>query len=166
MLVACGSFTKTSVEPVSYRGILLPTPAPVRGFSEQPPPAWLIVGQTATPATFGSFCLRGACADMAMPQARNDLVATKLAATSPVTIVIQVTPIKDVDVRVSDWTNAPTAPFDPAHSRGVRIEHTSIGAFTVLVVDLIGNAGDQLLTVAVTFESGDASYLWRLNPAA
>jgi hypothetical protein len=42
----------------------------------------------------------------------------------------------------------------------------SFGAFTVLVVDLIGNASDQLLAVAVTFESGDASYLWRLNPAA
>jgi len=35
-------------------------------------------------------------------------------------------------------------------------------AFTL---EPIGTVGDQLLAVSITCESGDASYLWRLNAA-
>ena len=153
-----------AAEP-SYNGLTLPTPQPIRGFPEQPPAAWLIIAGKAIPATYGSFCIRGACADMVPPQLRNDLVSATLPAHTSITIIIQARSVKEFHVRVGAWRQQPTAPFDPAATNELPAVQKTDGSITALTLEPIGNVGDQLLAVSITFESGDASYLWRLNPA-
>jgi len=159
-LISCGQDAEQS-----YNGLSLPTPQPIRGFPEQPPPAWLIIGDKAIPATYGSFCVRGACADMVPPQLRNDLVGVPLRAAASISVIIPVSSITEFHARVGAWRPEPTAPFDPAATRELSAVRKSDGSMTAFTLEPIGTVGDQLLAVSITFESGDASYLWRLNPA-
>jgi hypothetical protein len=159
-LISCGQDAEQS-----YNGISLPTPQPIGGFPEQPPPAWLIIDGKAIPATYGSFCIRGACADMVPPQLRNDLVSVPVPSTAPITVIIQAPSITEFYARVGAWRPEPTAPFDPTATRARVAVQKSDGSITAFTLEPIGNTSDQLLAVSITFESGDASYLWRLNPA-
>src|SRR6266498_1917882 len=111
-LISCGQDAEQS-----YNDLSLPTPRPIRGFPEQPPPAWLLIGGKAIAATYGSFCVRGACADMVPPQLRNDLVGVPLPSNAPITVIIQAPSITEFHVRVGAWHAEPTAPFDPAATR-------------------------------------------------
>ena len=159
-LTACAQ----TAEP-SYNGLILPTLQPLRGFPEQPPPAWLIIDSKAIPATYGSFCVRGACADMVPPQLRNDLVGLPVPADASITVIVQLPSIKEFHARVGAWRPEPTAPLDPAATRELSVVQKSDQSITGFTLEPMGNTNDQLLVVSIRFETGDASYLWRLNPA-
>ena len=148
----------------SYQDIELPTPRAVGGVSAQPPPAWLVVGGKAYPATQGSYCYGGACVDMVPPQMMPDLskVTTVRADAKPV-ILIRADTIDEFSASTRKWTQEPN--FDPAGERKLTNESRSDGELLVFTLEPLGNAEDQLLTAFVRFRQGDASYLWRLNPA-
>ena len=124
-LISCGQPAEQS-----YNRLILPTPQPIGGFPEQPPPAWLIIVDKAIPATYGSFCVRGACADMVPPQLRNDLVGVRLPADAPITVIIQVSSITEFHARVGAWRPEPTAPSDPAATRELSAVRKSDGSIT------------------------------------
>jgi hypothetical protein len=149
----------------SYNGLSLPSPQPIRSFPEQPPPAWLIIDGKAIPATYGSFCVRGACADMVPPQLRNDLVGVPVPADASITVIVQLPSITEFHARVAAWRPEPTAPLDPAATRELSVVQKSDQSITGFTLEPMGNTNDQLLAASIRFESGDASYLWRLNPA-
>ena len=149
----------------SYNGLSLPSPQPIRSFPEQPPSAWLIIDGKAIPATYGSFCVRGACVDMVPPQLRNDLVGVPVPADASITVIVQLPSITEFHARAGAWRPEPTAPLDPAATRELSVVQKSDQSITEFTLESMGNTNDQLLAVSIRFESGDASYLWRLNPA-
>src|SRR5207249_2624815 len=109
-------------------------------------------------------------ADALAPQQSPTLVTAVLPANMKAIIVIGSRSITAFQARVQAWAAQPTAIFfDPASGRSLKAEEQRDGAITVFTLEPIGDAGDQLLAVAISFDdsysSGDASYIWRLNSA-
>jgi len=154
--------------PITYKGLALPTPAQVGPDTVLPPAAWLIVGDTAVLASYGSSCYRAGlvfgptgCGDMPAPWDRPDLAAATLPAETPAVVVIASTAIEEFHATVRPWTEEPVAvPVTALKAESKR--EVSVTAFTL---EPLGEAGDQLLEVSVTYNQGGASYFWRLNPA-
>jgi len=154
--------------PITYKGLALPTPAQVGPDTVLPPAAWLIVGDTAVLASYGSSCYRAGlvfgptgCGDMPAPWDRPDLAAATLPAETPAVVVIASTAIKEFQATVQPWIEGPVSvPFTTLKAESKR--EVSVTAFTL---EPLGEAGDQLLEVSVTYNQGGASYFWRLNPA-
>ena len=102
---------------------------------------------------------------MTPPQLRNDLTSAIVPAHTSITVIIQARSITEFHARAGAWRQEPTAPFDPVATYEISAVQKSDRSFTAFTLESIGNADDQLLSISVNFESGDASYLWRLNPA-
>ena len=147
----------------SYQDIELPTPRAVGGISAQPPPAWLVMGGKAYPATQGSYCYGGACVDMIPPQMMPDLSKVTVPADAKPVILIRADAIEEFSASTRKWTNEPN--FDSAGERKLTNESRSDGELLVFTLEPLGSAEDQLLMAFVRFKEGDASYHWRLNPA-
>ena len=153
--------------PITYKGLALPTPAQVGPDTVLPPAVWLIVGDTAVLASYGSSCYRAGlvfgptgCGDMPAPWDRPDLAAATLPAETPAVVVIASTAIKEFQATVQPWIEGPVSvPFTTLKAESKR--EVSVTAFTL---EPLGEAGDQLLEVSVTYNQGGASYFWRLNP--
>ena len=54
---------------------------------------------------------------------------------------------------------------DPSATHELQAEGKRDGAMMVFRLGPLGDTSDQLLAVSVRGTWGDASYLWRLNPA-
>src|SRR3972149_10756929 len=80
--------------PITYKGLALPRPPNNRDITmPQPAPAWLIVGDEATLASYGSSCLPVlvfgmGCGDAPAPQGRRDLATVALPTGAQAVIVI------------------------------------------------------------------------------
>ncbi len=155
--------------PITYKGLALPTPAQVGPDIVLPPAVWLIVGDKAVLASYGSSCYRAGlifgttgCGEMPAPWDWPDLVTATLPTETPAVVVIASTAIEEFHATVRPWTEGPVSvPITTLKAESKR--EVSVTAFTL---EPLGEAGDQLLEVSVTYNQGGASYFWRLNPAA
>jgi len=159
--------------PITYKGLALPRPPNNRDITmPQPAPAWLIVGDEATLASYGSFSLPVLIVgighgDAPAPQGRPDLTTAALPAGTQAVIVIASTAIKEFHVTVQPWTESPDSV--PPIIRDLKAESRWGINKTVVTLERLSKADDLLLELTVSyltvsFYQGSASYHWRLNP--
>jgi hypothetical protein len=155
----------------------LPTPSPSARNEPMPPPAWLIVGDTAVLASLGGFeytidlgggNLNSATRDAGLPDASSTVASVTLAPTARAVLVIGAAGIKQVRARVQPWPPDPTG--NSASERELAVIGHREGDAIVYVLEPTGAAGDQFLNVSVSFTGGIherdyADYSWRLSPA-
>lgn len=167
-----------SATPVktTYQGEILPTPQPLE-VTQPPPPAWLMIGGEAIPASYGTFCYAyhpatpPTCADYVPPQERDDLVhAVPAPDAQPVVVLgLGAGPITGFEATLQPWTDNSSSSSNASTSvpvRTLKAEQYQEEDATVFTLEPIGDASSQILQVSVTFEDyGDANYLWRLNPS-
>ena len=157
-------------DSVSFGGIPLPPPRPVQGAGGQPPAAWLIVRHTATPATFGSFCYGGICADMVPPEMMPHVATVSVSRGTRLTVVIGVARVKSVQASLSPWHVGMEG-----QPKRLAVRARTVGRFVAVGLPELGAVRNQVLSVFVRFppktpnadphvEGGDAVYLWHLNP--
>ena len=152
----------------TYHGVALPTPEPVRRDEVQPPPVWLIIGDSAVLASYGSFCfrnlLRSGCADAPAAWGRPNLATATLPAETQAVVVVGSGAVAEFQATVRPWIEEPDFGFSAM--RSLRAEATRDGNVMVFTLEPTGEEGDQLLEVSITYNlQGDAIYFWRLNPA-
>ena len=169
LLVGCDTAVPVATNDQTYKGIVLPTARPIAAVPIEPPSAWIISHGTATPAASGGYCYQGACVDMTFPQDRADLPTISISDSANITIIINAPAVQNVSVRLGKWTTQRTALFDFPGMQEQTFERTIDEHVTVLTLAFPHNLQDAVVVVAVTFSgkgaSGDASYIWRLNPA-
>jgi len=153
--------------PITYKGLALPTPPEVGGDDVLPPAAWLIVGEEAILASYGSFCMPFltfgiGCGTMLEPWDRLDLAAASLPSQTKAVIVIASTAIKEFHATVQPWTEG----LDSVSSTLYELKTESKRGInkTVFTLEPLDDASDMLLEISVTYNRGGASYYWRLNP--
>ena len=155
--------------PITYKGLVLPRPPSNRDIMmPQPAPAWLIVGDEAVLATYGSSCLPVlifgiGCGDAPAPQGRLDLATAIIPSETEAVIVIASTAIEEIHVTVQPWTEGPDSA--PPIIRDLKAESGWGINKTVVTLEPLGKADDLLLELTVSFYRGSASYHWRLNPS-
>lgn len=163
----------------TYNGQTLPTPQ-LLGSITYPPPAWLIVGTTIVPASYGTFCYAYSeatpptCADYVEPERRDDLVTVTLRSDArPVIVIGMRTPmIKEAQVYVKPWQDPPapsTSTEPPKSTQTIGLEGKPEGDVTVFTLEPLGTVENQLLTLSAQYTGGgygSASYLWLINPSA
>ena len=155
--------------PNTYHGVALPGGGGTLS-QDSPPPTWLIVGDKAVLATYGSFYWGGSHADVIPPQENPDLATANLPADAQAVILIGIESFKQFQATVRLWDEEhPGQFFDPSSGRPLKAEGKREGDVIVFTLEPIGEAGDQLLAVSITFagvhEGESASYTWRLYPA-
>jgi hypothetical protein len=175
LLVSCGQ-SRIHVPPATPIAIKaykeLPLPVPVDSTSDgAPPPTWLIVGKHVTPASYAGYTTAHLST---VPQpTRPDIATAELPAETPSIIIFGASTILRGQVTVRPWNGIITPLFDPA-ARELQAEVQHDANVTVFHLLPANNGGDQLLHFAVTFPvqpvpaigaSGEAHYVWRLNPA-
>jgi len=155
--------------PITYKGLALPTPLQVEHdiTMPRPSPAWLIIGEEAVLASYGSSCLPVlifgmGCGDMPAPQGRPDLATAILPADTQAVIVIASTAIKEFHATVQPWTESPDSV--PPVIRDLKAESKRGINKTIFTLEPLDDASDLLLEITVTYNQGGASYVWRLNP--
>src|SRR3972149_229761 len=154
--------------PITYKGLALPRPPNNRDITmPQPAPAWLIVGDEATLASYGSFSLPVLIVgighgDAPAPQGRPDLTTAALPAGTQAVIVIASTAIKEFHVTVQPW--AERSDSVPSTLHELKTERKRGINKTVFTLEPLDDVSDLLLEVTVTYNRGGASYVWRLNP--
>ena len=170
-LVACGQ-ESTGQGTIVYNGQLLPTPIP-GSTTVVPPPAWIIRGDSAVPATYGTYCYAyeratpPSCADW-FGELPPQLSPASLTATDQPTIIIgtETASLSNIQAKIRPLSEANSD--KPEYQRMVTIAAEQSSGTATLILEPIGDVRDQLLEISVTFEGrggyGNASYLWRLNP--
>ena len=155
--------------PITYKGLALPKPSQVNSsiLMPRPPAAWLIGGDEAVLASYGSSCLPVlifgmGCGDAPAPQGRSDLATATVQAQTTAVIVIASTSIKEFHATVQSWTEAPGSASST--TRELHVEINRKLNMTVFTLEPLDDEGDLLLEMTVTFNRGEASYYWRLNP--
>jgi hypothetical protein len=136
------------------------------------PPAWLIASDQAFPATFGSFTwttrmsdgsTEGVSAQAIEPEYMRWLATAALSGDEQPVLIVNSSAVKTVEPQIRPWTQEPDyRPFTPLEQQA-GVERN--GEFSVVTLSPLNDVSDQLLYVYVTFENGDVSYFWRLNPA-
>jgi hypothetical protein len=156
----------------------LPTPSPSTRNEPLPPPAWLIVGDTAVLASLGGFqytidlgggSVNPATRDAGLPDASSSVASVALPPTARAVLVIGAAGIKGVRVTVQRWPPDPNG--NSATERELAVIGHREGDAMVYVLEPTGAAVDQFLNVSVSFAGGFhegdyAAYYWRLSPAA
>ncbi len=90
------------------------------------------------------------------------LAKAPLKAGEQALIVIRAPTVHKLEPRLRPWTQEPSCgPFTPLRPLAP-LEHD--GSFSILRLAPLKNVGGQILYVPATFEQGDVSYYWRLNP--
>lgn len=164
---------------IIYQGQALPTPEPIflppdppgeptagqRRRLNVPPPAWLLVGDQATPASYGSFCYYGTCADYLPPAMRDDLVTATIPANAQARIIIGSSNVSLEAVQLHAWN--PSATFSnlatPTVLQAVKVEGEREDHITVFIVESVDDVDQQVLSMMVRFAgAGDGMYLWQL----
>ena len=159
--------------PITYKGLELPAPPQVPPDIVFPPAAWLIVGDKAVLASYGSFCIPMfivgvECGTMPEPWDRPDLANATLPSQTTAVIVIASTAVKEFHATVQPWTESPDSV--PPIIRDLKAESRWGINKTVVTLEPLSKADDLLLELTVSyltvsFYQGSASYHWRLNPA-
>jgi len=156
----------------------LPTPSPSARNEPLPPPAWLIVSDTAVLASLGGFQytidlgggnVNPATRDAGLPDASSNVARVSLPATARAVLVIRTAGIKQVRATMQPWPPDPTG--NSASERELAVIGHREGDAMVYVLEPSGAATDQFLNVSVSFTGGIhegdyADYYWRLSPAA
>jgi WD40-like Beta Propeller Repeat len=170
--------TKPTAPATPIALLSLPTPSPSARNEPLPPPAWLIVGDTAVLASLGGFQytidlgggnLNPATRDAGLPDASSNVARVSLPPTARAVLVIGAAGIKQVRARVQPWPPDPTG--NSANERELAVSGHREGEAMVYVLEPSGAAGEQFLNVSVSFTGGIhegdyADYYWRLSPAA
>ena len=132
---------------------------------------WLIVGKHVTPATYAAYTT--AHMSTVPPATRPDIATAELPAETPSIIIFGASTILHGQVTVRPWNGLITPLINPA-ARALHAEVQHDANVTVFHMPPANNGGDQLLHFAVTFlvqpvpaigASGEAHYVWHLNPA-
>ena len=158
--------------PITYKGLALPTPPQVPPDIVFPPAAWLIVGDKAVLASYGSHCTPMSifgmgCGTMPEPWDRLDLATAVLPAKTQAVIVIASATIKEFHVTVQPWIERPGSATSTLHE--LKTERKLGVNKTVFTLEQLDDANDLLLGVTatyftITYYQGGAIYYWRLNP--
>ena len=163
--------------PVSatYAGLLLPTPKAAGPEAVRPVPVWLVGGGNAVLANYGDYCVsvsfegvlrqNGCRHKVVAPWDQPDLATVSLPAGTPAVIVIGSGGVTEFQAAVSDWHGDLTPLYPQSTPRELKAEGKRNGNLMVYTLEPIGEAGDQLLGVSITYNQGNANYTWRLNPA-
>jgi len=154
--------------PITYKGLALPAPPQVAPDIVLPPAAWLIVGNKAVLASYGSSCMPFlifgvGCGTAPDPRDRLDHATATLPADTQAVIVIASTAIKEFHATVQLWTQSSDSV--PPVIRDLRAESERGINKTVFTLEPLDDASDLLLEVSVTYIRGGASYFWRLKPS-
>jgi len=167
LMVVVLVISRSQALPSAYKGLTLPTPRPVEGFTEAlPPPVWLIAGDKAVIGTLAAGGTSRGHADPAY--ALPDLPIASLLADAPAVIVVGSESVKSFKATVRPWSeDGRIVPLYDDTARELKAEVQREENLTVFTLESTGDAGDQLLNVNITFpvENAWAFYLWRLNPA-
>ena len=137
-------------------------------FSPQPPPAWLIIENTAVAATYGSYCwrdlLRATCADTVGPEGMRELAIARITNEMQLQIVLAASAAEEVHMQIRGWNTEATR--DAPNVRVLQVDQAlSRNSYIAFPVEISGPLDNHLLEVFVRYESGrDASYFWHLNP--
>jgi len=170
--------TKPTAPATPIALLSLPTPSPSARNEPLPPPAWLIVGDTAVLASLGGFqytidlgggSVNPATRDAGLPDASSNVARVTLPPTARAVLAIGAAAIKQVRATVQPWPPDPTG--NSASERELAVIGHREGEAMVYVLEPSGAAGDQFLNVSVSFTGGIhegdyADYYWRLSPAA
>jgi len=153
--------------PITYKGLELPAPPQVAPDIVLPPAAWLIVGDEATLASYGSSCMPFlifgmGCGTMPEPWDRPDLATATLPDETQAVIVIASTAIKEFHATVQPWSERPGS--GTSTLRELKTERKRGINKTVFTLESLDDLSDMLLEITVTYTRGGASYYWRLNP--
>ncbi len=162
--------------PIALRS--LPTPSRAARNEPIPPPAWLIVSDMAVLASLGGFeytidlgngSVNPATRDAGLPDASSNVARVSLPTTARAVLVIGTAGIKQVRATLQPWPPDPSG--NSANERELALIGHREGGAMVYVLEPTGSAGDQFLTVSVSFIGGIhdrdyADYYWRLSPAA
>jgi len=153
--------------PITYKGLELPTPPQVSPDIVLPPAAWLIVGDKAVLASYGSSCMPMlivgmGCGTAPDPRDRLDHATAILPADTQAVIVIASTAIKEFHATVQLWTQSPDSVLPVI--RDLKAESKRGINKTIFTLEPLDDANDMLLEITVTYNRGDAIYYWRLNP--
>jgi hypothetical protein len=159
---------------VTYAGLLLPTPKAVGPDEVRPVPVWLVIGHNAVLASYGSYCIsvdlegdfreKGCPHGVAAPWDQPDLATVSLPTGKPAVIVIGSGAVTEFQAAMGDWHGDLTPFYSQSTPRELKAEGKRNGNLMVYTLEPIGEAGDQLLGVYITYDQGSASYHWRLNP--
>jgi len=154
--------------PITYNGLALPRPPQVAPDIVLPPAAWLVVGDKAVLASYGSSCMPflifgAGCGTMPEPWDRTDLATATLPSQTTAVIVIASTAIKEFHATIQPWTESPDS-VAPA-IRDLEAESRWGINKTVLTLEPLDDVSDMLLEITVTYNRGGAGYVWRLNPS-
>ena len=153
--------------PITHKGLALPRPPQVAPDIVLPPAAWLIVGDKAVLASYGSSCMPFlifgmGCGTMPEPWDRTDLANATLPSQTTAVIVIASTAIKEFHATVQSWTERPHSVPSTLHE--LKTERKRGINKTVFTLEPLDDASDMLLEITVTYSRGGAIYYWRLNP--
>lgn len=130
-----------------------------------PPPAWLIVDNTAIPATFGDYCWHhplwgGECVTAPRAEDIPDLATVTLPANRAPVIVVE-----QRGTRIQPTVRAWNSQVVPGYGRQLQSTSDPEGRFSTFILQPLDQIEDQVLEVNI-MPSGTkrATYLWHLNP--
>jgi len=150
----------TATPTYSYSGYALPPTTPLTVGETQLPPAWLIVGSEAIPATYGAVRTPSGPVGIAPAQAPAEVSISVPAASE---VVIGSPAVSAFQARVRDQSEE-SAVLD---LHGVVQRRGNLMSLMLDEIDPpmgTGKGGAWLLVVSVTFNDGyTVDYLWRLN---
>jgi len=149
--------------PATYKGVSLPTPAPIG--DAQLPPIWLISQGKAINGTLLRFNLTdgqefGTHGDAHL-QGIEFATATFLADEK--VVIVGTKSITGIQVKIVN--DAPLG----SNARSLRAEGKTDGDAVVFTLEPLGYTSNQFLRVSMDFKEGDAlgnvTYIWQLIPA-
>lgn len=174
--IPCPTLTPVAV---TYNGLAMPTPMPVRTNPPQTPPipdvqtppVWLIGDDEVVLATVGSNetyrCGMVQHADALPPQEMVELLATvSLPVEAQAVILVGSTKIVAFQAMVQPSTKGPA---ESLSGRQLKAEEKRERDVTIYTLEPTGDPADQILAISITYDQegyqAGATYLWRLNPS-
>jgi len=163
MLVLLVTKPQSPSLPATYKGIALPTSAPVGDV--QLPPIWLIIQGKATKGTLQSFHLANGqnfSSDVDALLQAGELATATFGADEQV-VIVGTKSITGIQVKIVN--EAPRG----FNTRSLRVDGKTEGDTAVFTLEPSGYTSDQFLRVSMDFKegeiSGNVTYTWQLIPA-
>ncbi len=149
--------------PATYKGIALPTSAPVG--DAQLPPIWLIIQGKAIKGTLQSFHLANGqdfSSDVDALLQAGQLATATFRADEQV-VIVGTKSITGIQVKIVN--DAPRG----FNTRSLRVDGKTEGNTAVFTLEPFGYTKDQFLRVSMDFKEGkilgNVTYIWQLIPA-
>lgn len=150
----------------TFQGVVLPLVA--IDSLPHPPPAWLIVDNTAIPATFGDYCWHhplwgGECVTASKAEEIPDLATVTLPPNHAPVIVVDLNRQLLFFPSLRPWNRS--IQDDPGSRRTLEGSDTRGERFTTFTLQPLVQVENQVLEVQV-MPTGTkrVTYLWHLNP--